>query len=240
MNIVVLENTKHKDLHLKADNLYSHMVGQHIVPIVATEMPQVAINYPIVFIKQRDTGQFKISALLGFEPGENLIFTGNKVNANYIPINVRRYPFFIGTDQDNNPDNGFLCIDEDATCLSTEQGERLFDEENKPSEFLKQVTNLAQDLIQNEKATDKFVELLLEKELLQSSELTLRMGESGDKQVKGIYKINEEALYELSDEDILEFHKRRYFPAIYAHLGSLHQINRLLQIKSEIDSGSQN
>jgi hypothetical protein len=81
-------------------------------------------------------------------------------------------------------------------------------------------------------ATDIFIAFLVENDLLQPAQVKLSLGKEGDKKLNGLYKVDEEALNELSDEEVLTLYKRKYFPAIYAHLASLSQFNRLLQLKS--------
>ena len=53
------------------------------------------------------------------------------------------------------------------------------------------------------------------------------------KSINGAYVINEDRLNSLSDEKYLEFKNKQYIPAIYSHLSSLSQIERLLGFKDE-------
>ena len=73
----------------------------------------------------------------------------------------------------------------------------------------------------------------MEHNLLHASELSVNLGDEGKQKLNGIYKVDEEALNNLSDEVVLTLYQRKYFPAIYAHLASLSQINRLLQLKAD-------
>jgi hypothetical protein len=202
-----------------------------MVPLLASEFLQASTNFPIVFVKQKETGKFKCVALLGLNAGENLIFSDNKVHSNYIPVNVRRYPFAAGA---KNADESemILCIDENSALLNENEGGKVFDEDGKPTEATQQVTKLLTDILTKDAATDIFIEFLVEQDLLQPAEVMLKIGEEGDRKINGLYKVNEEALNELSDAEALTLYKRKYFAAIYAHLASLSQFNRLLQLKS--------
>ena len=53
------------------------------------------------------------------------------------------------------------------------------------------------------------------------------------KRLTGAYAIHEEILNNLSDEEFLEFRKNNYLPAIYSHLTSLAQINRLAELRTK-------
>jgi hypothetical protein len=53
------------------------------------------------------------------------------------------------------------------------------------------------------------------------------------KNINGCYVINEERLNALSMERFAELREKQYLPAIYAHLVSLAQIERLVMLKDE-------
>lgn len=232
VNMVPLDSTKHKDLYINVDQSYSHVSGQNMTPLVAAEFLSASTNFPIVFVKQQETGGFKAVALFGFSSGENLIFNKGKVLTNYIPINIRRYPFAAGGEsaQDNQI---VLCLDESSKLLNEKEGIRIFNDDGTASEATQQVGNLISDLLAKDEATGYFIDFLVENDLLQATELTVNLGDEGGHKINGIYKVDEEALNNLSDTTVLEIYKRKYFPAIYAHLASLSQINRLLQLKAE-------
>jgi hypothetical protein len=53
------------------------------------------------------------------------------------------------------------------------------------------------------------------------------------KSIGGCYVINEQRLNSLSDELFLEIKHKQYLPAVYAHLVSLAQTERLVKLKDE-------
>ena len=53
------------------------------------------------------------------------------------------------------------------------------------------------------------------------------------KTISGCYVVNEERLNNLSDERFLEFKNKRFLPAVYAHLISLAQTERLVKLQEE-------
>ena len=232
MNMVPLDSAKHKELFIQVDQNYPHIADKNMVPLVASEFLSASTNFPIVFVKQQETGQFKAVALFGFSTGENLVFNNGKVFTNYIPVNIRRYPFAVGGEsaQDSNL---VLCLDENSSLLNKSKGVRIFNDDGSPSEATEQVNQLMSDLLAKEEATDHFLAFLMEHNLLHASELSVNLGDEGKQKLNGIYKVDEEALNNLSDEVVLTLYQRKYFPAIYAHLASLSQINRLLQLKAD-------
>jgi hypothetical protein len=231
INMIPLDSAKHKKLRINVDRNYSHVSHQNMTPVLASEFLAASTNFPIVFVKQQETGKFKSVGLLGLDTGENLVFTDNKVRSNYIPVNVRRYPFAAGASAADESEM-VLCIDENSTLLNEEEGVEIFDENGKPSESTQKITSLLTDILAKDAATDIFIAFLVENDLLQPAEVKLNLGKEGGKKLNGLYKVDEEALNELSDDEVLTLYKRKYFAAIYAHLASLSQFERLLQLKS--------
>ena len=231
INMTPLDSSKHKNLRLNIDRNYSHVSHQNMIPLLAFEFLEASTNFPIVFVKEQETGKFKSVGLLGLNEGENLIFSDNKIRSNYIPMNIKHYPFSAGL-QGADANEFVLCIDENSTLLNEKEGVKIFNENGQLSEEMQKVADLFTDILAKDEATDVFIDFLVENNLIQPAELTLKLGAEGNKKINGIYKIDEEALNELSDKEALILYKRKYFSAIYAHLASLSQFNRLLQLKT--------
>ena len=53
------------------------------------------------------------------------------------------------------------------------------------------------------------------------------------KNISGCYVINEERLTNLSNDRFLELREKQYLPAVYSHLVSLAQIERLMTLQDE-------
>lgn len=229
--MIPLDSAKHRNLRINVDPNYSHVSHQNMAPLLASEFLQASTNFPIVFVKQSETGKFKSVGLLGLDATENLIFSNNKVRSHYIPVNIRRYPFAAGAKTADESEM-ILCIDENSALLNDKEGVEIFDEDGAPSKSTQQVTTLLTDILAKDAATDIFISFLVENDLLQPAEVKLTLGKEGMRQLNGLYKIDEEALNDLSDDEVLTIYKRKYFAAIYAHLASLNQFERLLQLKS--------
>ncbi|MEL4474484.1 SapC family protein, partial [Shewanella algae] len=80
----------------------------HLVPLVADEIRQVAGQFPVFLAKDGETGQFYPAALLGLEPQENLFWNGTALEADVLPLNLLRLPFFVG----GEGEEAVICIDE--------------------------------------------------------------------------------------------------------------------------------
>ena len=113
MRLVELSRSEHRDLRIRADLVEAAAARQHLIPIVVSEFRKAAIQYPIVFAKNPDTGRFAAYVLSGLGVEENLFWSGTALDAAYVPLNVRRQPFYVGIDAANN----VLCVDLDSPCL---------------------------------------------------------------------------------------------------------------------------
>src|SRR6185295_7515029 len=115
MHLVELSRSEHRELRIRADRVEACASAQHLIPIVASEFRKAAIQYPIVFAKSPETGRFGAYALTGLAPEENLFWNGTELDVAYVPLNVRRQPFYVGTDDEGVAN--VLCIDVESPCV---------------------------------------------------------------------------------------------------------------------------
>ena len=88
INMVPLDSNKHKNLQISIDRNYPHVAKQHMVPLVAAEFLPSSTNFPIVFVKQQETGKFKSIGLLGLTNEENLSHFLKNTNVFVLTINM--------------------------------------------------------------------------------------------------------------------------------------------------------
>jgi len=102
MRLVELSRSEHAGLRIRADLVEASAASQHLVPIVVSEFRKAATQYPIVFAKNPETGRFAPYVLNGLGVEENLFWSGTELDVAYVPLNVRRQPFYVGTDEAPN------------------------------------------------------------------------------------------------------------------------------------------
>ena len=90
MNLVELSRNVHAGLRIAAERIEATAAGQHLIPIVVSEFRKAAVQYPIVFAKNPETGHFAPYVLTGLIPEENLFWNGTELDVAYVPLNVRR------------------------------------------------------------------------------------------------------------------------------------------------------
>lgn len=230
-NFVPVRKEQHQNLKLASKRTIAHVAGQHIVSVTAAEYAQASASFPVVLVKNTDSPRYRSVAMLGLEAGENLFYNDEKWSGLSLPQSVGMAPFALGLDPDKE-NTLTACIDVDSALVGEEQDLALFEDEGKESELLVNVQNSLGRLYENEKMTENFIKELEENDLLQELELKVDLSSGEKKKLTGIFTINEEKVKSLADDKVLDFHKRGLFVPIYAMLGSLGQINRLVQLRN--------
>ena len=81
---------------------------------------------------------------------------------------------------------------------------------------------------------NEFIRFIVSNELLTEADLTVTMGADSKKKLSGLYQIDIEKLNQLNDDTVLELHNRRFNPVIYAHLASLYQMQKLVNLSAKL------
>jgi len=148
--------------------------------------------------------------------------------ATYLPHSVQSYPFYLINSERENKGYG-VGIDETSAALSSQTGERLFDDDGNASLHLSQVTQLLEGELNNTVHTAKFIEQIENLALLKAMTMVIHFADGSAQKMSGLYTVNEDKLKQLNAEQIHELSARGYLLPIHAMLISLHQVNVLIQ-----------
>lgn len=227
--LVPVNKDRHSQLRIKPTASFAFAKDFHIASVMMHEFSRAASLYPVVFLEDKTRDEFRPVALLGLEAGENLfVDEDGQWQGAYIPAIIRRYPFALAGTGDEGQFT--VCIDEESPLVSESDGVPLFEDDGNPADALENVKRYLGELQQMDAFTSTCCHYLAEHNMF--TPLNMRVQQTGQvRNITGCYVVNEERLYNLSDERFLEMRDRRYLPAIYAHLGSLAQIDRLLKLK---------
>ncbi|AQT60296.1 SapC family protein [Cellvibrio sp. PSBB023] len=232
-NIEILDKKKHVNLCVNNRLSFEHVAQANLVPLVVDEFIYAAVNFPVVFVKDPVTGEFRSVGLVGLEKNENLIFSNKVSLSTYIPASISRYPFSAVVDESTR--NLSLCVDLDSELIG-EQGERLFHPNGEPTALtIKKINDLSK-LMDQEINTYKFIDFLFRNGLIEPVDIKVNLN-SGESILGGIYRVNQKALANLDDETIIKIQRNNYFGLIHAHLLSFGHIQRLIDIKLKSHSG---
>ena len=231
-NIVPVKKEQHQNLKVASARDLTQLAGEHIIPISAAEFAQASASFPLVLVKNPESSRFRSVAMLGLEAGENLYFVDNKWSALSLPQCVTMVPFSLGLDPEKE-NTLTACIDLDSAFVGEDKDLPLFDKEGKETEVWANAQQALGRLYDNERMTEKFIKELEENDLLQEIELNIALSTGEKKKLVGIFTLNEDKIKDLPDEKVIDFHQRGLFVPIYSMLGSLSQINRLVQLRNQ-------
>ncbi len=203
---------------------FSAFKERHISPLTVHEFSRAASSFPIVFIKNPKSEEYKVVALLSVEQNNNAFVTEDgKWTANYLPQSIARIPFYISSDE-----KPVMCIDDNDPRVNEEEGEALFDDKGEKTEFFEKVLKSMQALMDQEVVTNAFTKTMVDLDLMKGSNLTIAKKDGTKQEITGIYLVDEEKLKALADDKVLELHKKGFLGLIYAHMCSLGQTHSLI------------
>lgn len=226
--ITLLDPTKHADLKITTAD-YSHLAGQHILPISLHEFAKAATEHPIVFVKNSETGEFQPVVMLGLKPEENLRVVNGQWRGNYIPNIAKDYPLGVLLDS-KQPDKVWIGIIDSSPQVSIDSGEALFDSGEETDYFKARREALIRHFEEAE-ATKAILKYLASKDIFIQQTLSITVNDE-QRNINGLYVVSEAKLNDLKNEDFLELRKRGLLGPIYGHLTSLNQVNVLAQLKT--------
>ncbi len=214
---------------------YSIARDLHAVFITATEFPQAALEFPIVFVATgaKDAAgrpAMAPAALLGLSHGENLYVDGSRWDARYIPAYIRRYPFMTaalpGADSVN------VLVDDAWSGFGAQAGEPLFEADDKPAPALRRAMDFLERYEHEAERTRTFCERLVRLGVLKEmkADATLPNGETIS--VDGFHTVDEEKLRAFPDETVLELWRSGVLMLIQVHLVSIVNIRHLVNRKA--------
>ena len=210
----VLKAQAHASLTLTPTMNYHFASGEMFVPIVFSEMADVAREYPLVFLKDRALPV----ALTGIEQGVNAyVAEDGQWLATYIPGRIRSYPFALT----EVPEQFAIAFDSEAAQVGTDDGQPLFDASGKPSAALQTRIDLLQQMKQQEARTAQMLKTLRDFGILVERSIRIKRADGEDSQLTGMEVVDEKALNGLPLEVFGELRDQGLLPLIYAHLLSM-------------------
>ena len=160
-NPVFLDQEKHKGKSLNPDLGFSFASGQIAVPVNAVEFPFLTRHYPVVFVGEENTTP---AVFMGLRPNENLFVEDGKwQERTYIPAYVRRYPFIMSEDKQN--DKLILCVDENDDTIVKKKDNEFFDG-SEMTDLTKNALEFCKSYHQASMQTTEFAKKLKEFDLL--------------------------------------------------------------------------
>lgn len=237
MQLVELSRQYHADLRIDPARIGDEVAGCHMVPLVVSEFRRAMGDFPIVLAKSPETGRFSPFALMGLAAGENLFWDGAKLDSTYIPLNLRRLPFFVGIDEETGgaPRNA-VCVDMASPMVSETGSESLLDGAGRDTAYFAQIQKMLHELLSFKPRTEQFIAMLAERDLIVPLQLSIAREGEAPLTVTGIYGIDEEKFDRLPDATLAQLRGEGHLPPLYAMILSTAKFQSLIDRRNRADA----
>lgn len=236
-HFTALDKNKHQHTRIITGHGAEFGENIHLVPVIIDELNHLVLEYPVCLIKDNDTGQFGLQALLGFEVGENLFLKESQWKASYVPLHIKRQPFMVAVnaqiDTQPTPENTVITLNTQNTRVQEEQGEFIFDKAGNMTPFMQNINNLLSTLVKGIIQTEAFINTLSAHNLIEPIQLTVNFTGQAEQRFDGIYTVNEQALKALDSETLFMLNQKGYLQGCYLLLASMGQVQKLIKMKRE-------
>lgn len=215
-----ITSTTHADKRWKRYASYAFAAKDALAPLVAQELPRALLYLPIAFVAQ--DAQFTPVAVLGIQSGQNLfVAPDGRWLGGYTPAAYRAYPFALA----NLPDGQqqVLAFDVDSGLLAEAEGEPFYDSEGRPAQSVQDILAFLTQVQVNRAPTQRACKALAEHRLFQSWPITVQT-ETGERQVEGLYRVDEAALNTLPAESLKALQLAGALPVAYCQLLSMQHL----------------
>ena len=230
---------KHGKLRLSEPRDFTQFSSQHLVPVVFQEFYGLATEFPLIFVRNSESGDFVPVAMMGLTKGRNLYCQSPPWEPGFVPSSFTLTPLSL-VRIDAEGEEAAVCIDEDSPLLSETVGEPLYNDDGSQTEYLKKRIDHVARITRQSLQAQAVCKMLAEQKLLRSQPLSLQQSSATPKyEIEGVYTVDEEALANLGDEEFLALRKGGLLPLIYSHLTSLQQFGRLLRRQTRADQQAQ-
>lgn len=219
--LVPLSAERHGDKLLLPRTDYRFAAGTAVVALVPAELPRAALELPVGFARQND--RLTLIGILSPRPSTNLyVAEDGQWLGGYVPAQIRAYPFAVARLGENAEPT--LCIDEGSSRLSETEGEPLFTSEGEAGRPVSEARQFFQQMLQQEQAGLRLCHLLDDKQVIEPWALKYKDGSETERETKGLYRVNEQTLNELADNDFLALRSGGALTLAYTQLLSMGKV----------------
>jgi len=212
---VPLQADAHADLRVLPGRL-GFAAGANALPVLVSEFSAALHHLPILFAGENAVPM----AAMGFGQHNLFIKDGFWEEGAYVPAYIRRHPFIL-IDTDGGQ-NFLLGIEEDSERLvrGGDEGQPLF-VDGKPTDMVQQALDFCGQYTRDHEHTRAFSQALLEQDLLVTRSATMRAPDGREQSLQGFRVVDVDKYTALSDEVVLDWHRKGWLALVHQHLMSL-------------------
>lgn len=234
-NHQLLDNITHQNLRIKTQQHPELGNDQSYATVVLSELKPAQSEYPLFLRKNSETGQFEMIAMLGLDDNENLFLDESGWHAHYMPLSMQRRPFLIGFQSapGSVEPQPVVHIDMDSPRVNETEGESVFLAQGGQSAYLQHISSVLKALHEGHQQTTAFVDALTANELLEPVDIKIALEDGSQRQVGGLYTVNEDTLSTLGGEALGSLHQHGYLEAIFMLVASTQNMTKLIERKNQ-------
>jgi hypothetical protein len=215
--IEILDESTHRDLNVDFSEARASYFKRRLIPVVISEFFTLMFHYPIVFVKDGETGKFSCSVLLGVSDEATLLDDKSTEDDEALPLNIRRLPLVA---IENSPDS--------EPMIGINRGDRLFKHD---SPELDSALAALSELYQGHRETDAYIKTALELDLISKLQAEILFNGKPKVTLEGLYSVDINKVERLIDGD----QKDKFLTIAryaYAQNFSLYNMRKLTHLKS--------
>lgn len=201
--------------------------------VMAAEFFHAGRHYPIVFGREGASGAYLPVIVTGLDDRQNLLVNseGQWRSDSYLPAYARRWPFFT-VQMKEEPNRSLVCVDP----LGLEKNDKPFINAAGVATSLWQDTErMINEMDAAQRNTRTLMQALTELELIESFEAHAMARRGGSLRFGNMFRVSEQRLNKLPEKQVKQLMTKGFLSRIYAHLMSLENFQRLLDLRLERD-----
>ena len=224
--IEIIDDIQHKELRIdfKAARL---AFRKELASVVLSEFHTLMFHYPIVFVKNGETGEFVCSVLLGINAEASLLDAKDVEDEESMPLTIRRLPL-VAVDAPDGETRPLIAINMASPSIG--QGDYVF--KQKSNGFEAAMFALG-ELYDGYKETKHYVKKIIELDLISKLHAEIRHADKPAQILEGIYAIDLSKVALLAERD--DEHKNMFLEVasyVYAQNFSLYNMKKLARLIS--------
>lgn len=234
-NLTAINNSTHRALRIAAARAAAPFANVNVVSVIPREFVRLVAHYPIFFAKSSENGQFEPAAVLGFQQGENLFLNDGLWDSTYVPLQIQRQPFALlprQTVAPGAPPSLDVALDMSSPHLQTQEGERLFQEDGQPSQYLQNITSMLSVLVTGARESYAFTAKLAELDLIEPVRIDIEFFDRTQTKLEGLYWIAAAKLKTLPAAQLAELRDLEYLEWLYFQMASVAHVSVLVSRKN--------
>lgn len=193
-SIEIIDDVLHQELRVDFQ-VARRAARQEVIPVVISEFHSLMFHYPIVFVKDSETGEFTCAVLLGINSAANLLDEKDVANDEILPLNIRRLPL-VAIAPPEGETRPLIAINMASSGIG--QGDYVF--KRKSDSFEAAIFSLG-ELYEGYTETRDYVKKIVKLDLISKLQAEIRHADKPVQILEGLYAIDLNKIAQLAERD---------------------------------------